>query len=156
MRRYTSPPLDLPVLDPGEGVDRADLVFYGVDHSGPSYEARVFVDAPDADETTPTDVEHGYVGSFTVFAHDGCYGDEGHCLPDQRETDAFDHRAPHPLRPWTRTVTAEAPLIEAVRARDVTQVSVTVVAIAAVDEASVTQEEGLLTFQSIRLLTYQD
>jgi hypothetical protein len=43
-----------------------------------------------------------------------------------------------------------------VRARDVTQVTVTVVAIAAVDEASVTQEEGPLSFESIRLLTYED
>ena len=42
MPRWTSQPLDVPSLDEGESVDRADVVFYGVDHSGPSYEARVY------------------------------------------------------------------------------------------------------------------
>ena len=151
MTRYVSPPLDVPVLDEGETVDRADLVFYGVDHSGPSYLARVFVDAPDAGPETPTDDEHGYVGAFTVFGHDGCYGDAGHCLPGDRHADEFDQRPPHPLTPWTKTVIAGRPLLDRLEDRGVMQVTVTVVALAAA-----AGDGGALQIAGVRLLAYQD
>src|SRR5659263_568900 len=38
------------------------------DHGGPSYEARVFFDTPDATADTPLERAAGYVGSFTVLA----------------------------------------------------------------------------------------
>jgi hypothetical protein len=40
--RYTSPALELPPAD--RPFARADLIFYGLDHSGASYEAQVFLD----------------------------------------------------------------------------------------------------------------
>ena len=40
MTRFHSEPLDLPA--DRTDVARADLIFYGVDHSGPTYEARIF------------------------------------------------------------------------------------------------------------------
>jgi hypothetical protein len=159
MQRFVSPPLDVPVLDEGEQVDRVDVVFYGVDHSGPSYQGRVFVDNPDADAETPTDDAHGYVGSFTVFGHDGCYGDEGHCLPDSRETDDFDHRAPHPLAPWTKTVIAGAPLLERVQAASTTSVTITMVPIVVrARNAEEPADAGAdpAPVDSVRLLTYED
>ena len=80
-----------------EELTRADLVFYGVDHSGPTYEARVFLNNPRArDADTARDAEQGYAGSFAVFGHSGCFGAEGHCLPDQRTTDEFDRAAAAP------------------------------------------------------------
>jgi hypothetical protein len=103
MKRFQSQPLDLPAER--EHVTRADLVFYGVDHSGPTYEARIFLDNPRATDKTPLDVENGYAGSFTVFGHGGCFGAEGHCAPKDRYVDEFDRRPPHPLTPLTVAVT---------------------------------------------------
>jgi hypothetical protein len=51
--------------DPG----RAELVFSGVEQAGRSFEARVFLDNPDADDRTPRTPEAGYVGSFHVYGH---------------------------------------------------------------------------------------
>lgn len=83
---------------------RADLHMSGVDHSGPSYEGRVFLNHPDADENTPLTVEAGYAGSFHVFGHGGCYGDEGHCeVPAKRGP--YDRRPPHPLLPEDHHIT---------------------------------------------------
>jgi hypothetical protein len=63
---------------------RADLRLLGVDIKVPTYEGRVFInstranlDTPTVD--TPTDLEHGYVGSYGIFGHSACLGDEGHC-----------------------------------------------------------------------------
>ena len=56
---------------------RADLVFFGLEHGGPSVEVRIFFNAPDADESTPTTDEAGFVGLFSIFGHGGCFGDEG-------------------------------------------------------------------------------
>jgi tyrosinase len=156
MRSYTSPPLDVPVLDPEEPIDRADLVFYGVDHSGPSYIARVFVDTPDASEDTPLDDDHGFVGVFTVFGHDGCYGDAGHCTPELRTTDAFDLRAPHPLTRWTKTLIAGKPLLDRLEDASVTQVTISVVAVSEPSISGTEPDDGPLQFDSVRLLAYQD
>lgn len=58
---------------------RADLIIHGLDHSGPSYEGRVFINNPKANHDTADDPAVGYAGSFYVFGHGGCLGDEGHC-----------------------------------------------------------------------------
>lgn len=103
----TREPLRIPTEE-GKGAGdytRADLIFYGVDHAGPSYEARVFLNRKDADADTPREAAAGYAGSFMVFGHDGCVGDEGHCDVEDRVVDEFDFRAPHPLEPWTKVVT---------------------------------------------------
>ena len=66
-------PLDLP--GPDLPFSRADLIFYGVDHSGGSYEGRVFLNAPQR-LARDADIDHpSYVGSFHVFGHIGCAGD---------------------------------------------------------------------------------
>ena len=107
MKRFVSPePLRIPVDEAGGAGEysRADLIFYGVDHSGPSYEGRIFFNRKRADLDTPRDPERGYAGSFMVFGHDGCAGDEGHCDVEDRVVDEFDYRAPHPLEPWTKVV----------------------------------------------------
>jgi hypothetical protein len=63
---YTIRPFDARGL---EGAKRVELVFAGVEHAGPSFEGRVFLDNPGADEGTPATPESGYAGSFHVYAY---------------------------------------------------------------------------------------
>jgi hypothetical protein len=44
-----------------------DLVFAGIDQAGPSFEGRVFLNNPAADESTARSPDSGYAGSFHVF-----------------------------------------------------------------------------------------
>ena len=154
MNVITSAPLELPEVDDIAELSRADLVFYGVDHSGPSYEGRVFLNNAGADATTARDPEQGYAGSFMVFGHNGCYGDEGHCLPDQRTTDEFDLRAPHPLTPLTITTIATEAVRRAVEDPDVREIAVTVVAVLPKDDLPRSSEQPL-SYEYVRLLTYE-
>jgi len=112
MKRFISDPLAVP--PPGEGYawSSAELIVYGVDHLGPSYEVRVFLEAPDADVTTPLTPETGYAGGFTVFGHGGCFGDDGHCDPADRYVDEYDVRLPHQSLPQTKVVDVTAALHE--------------------------------------------
>lgn len=64
MHAQTAPAISLPrSLRPR----RAELIFTGVDQAGPSFEGRVYLNAPAADERTPLAPEAGYAGSFHVF-----------------------------------------------------------------------------------------
>jgi tyrosinase len=150
----TTHPLELPELEDTDELSRADLVFYGVDHSGPSYEARIFVNNPNADADTERAAEQGYAGAFTVFGHNGCFGADGHCLPDQRSTDAFDVRAPHPLRGLTKTVIATDAIRRAIVEPETQAVTVTLVAVTPDDGfPKAGPEPG--RFDYVRLLTYE-
>ncbi len=84
---------------------RADLVFRGVDHSGVSYEVRLFLNNAKADVSTPRSAEEGYAGRFSVFGHGGCYGDDGHCNIPPASADPTDLALPHPLTPLNTYVT---------------------------------------------------
>ena len=88
---------------PGEAdrvpFSRADLMVTGVEHSGLSYEVRLFLNNPSATAATPRTAEQGYAGRDTVFGHGGCYGDEGHCEVPPQTTDPTDLRPAHPLHP---------------------------------------------------------
>ena len=66
MRSYTFRPIQLP-KDTGSG--SMQLVFSGVEQAGPSFEGRVFLNNPDADESTPATDDAGYAGSFHVFGY---------------------------------------------------------------------------------------
>ena len=138
MRRFASKPLD--VAADREEITRADLILYGVDHSGPSYEARIFLDNPRAD-----------AGSFAVFGHGGCYGDEGHCAPEDRFTDEFDRRPPHPLTRYIRTV----PVTEALKRTTGDQVRVQLVAVPRETKDSPASED-IAPIETVRLVAYQD
>jgi len=143
--RFVSGPIELPV--DAEDTSRADLVFYDVDHSGASYEARIFLNAPDADADTPRD-HPNYAGSFCIFGHGGCFGDVGHCdVPTER--DPFDLRPPHQLIPASKTVIITDAFKRIVGPQDETM-TVTVVAFAPGDTPN-----DVLQFDTVRLLTYQ-
>jgi hypothetical protein len=144
--RFVSDPIDLPQHEPDAEI-RADLVFYGVDHSGPSYEARIFLNAPDATADTPRDHPH-YAGSFCIFGHGGCFGDVGHCdVPE--EVDPFDLRPPHQLIPAAKTVIVSEAFARVVAPEDETM---TVTVVAVVPGAD---RHDVLQFDTIRLLTYE-
>ena len=146
MRRYVSEPIDNPVLGE-QPFERADLVFYGVDHSGPSFEARVYVNMPDADISTGHD-DPAYAGSFTIFGHAGCAGDEGHCDVPSGPRDPFDRRPPHGLTPQTRTVI----VTDALRRASSPELVVTVVAVRPGTDGPAAAD--VLRFDSFRLLTF--
>lgn len=149
MQRFISDPLPVPGESEGAGWAGADLLVYGVDHSGPSYEVRVFFDAPDADVGTPLTLEAGYAGCFTVFGHGGCFGDRDHCDPEDRVSDVYDLRLPHPILPQTKQV----PVTEALRRVATPAVRVTLVAVEP-DDASSARSSDALKATAIRLLTY--
>jgi hypothetical protein len=150
MARYvTQKPLDLPPRDTAVEGGRADLIFYGVDHLGPSYIGRVFLGNEGADENTPLDSANGYAGYFTIFGHNGCAGDEGHCDVPDVPTDPFNHALPHPLTPLTVSVDVSE-LLAQVKGR---RVSVTVVPIE--PHADGPKLSDALHFNSVRLVTYE-
>jgi hypothetical protein len=103
---FVSPPIPLTLGPNGLRFSRADIEFYGVDQSGPSYEARVFLNNPDADLDTPLTPESGYAGSFHVYGYGVWPADIG----EKRGTRPDD--APTIRAPITKTVIAT----EAVRA----------------------------------------
>jgi tyrosinase len=149
VERFVSDPIDLPDRESADEFGRADLVFYGVDHSGPSYEARIFINAPKADAGTPRD-DPSYAGSFCIFGHGGCFGDVGHCdVPDPADRDPFDLRPPHQLVPAAKTVIVTEAFKRLVAPDDATM---TVTVVAVVPGAD---KHDVLRFDTVRLLTYQ-
>jgi hypothetical protein len=146
---FRSKPLDVPVNR--EDITRADLIFYEVDHSGPSYVARVFLDNPKADADTPREPDSGYAGSFAVFGHGGCYGDEGHCAPSDRLRDEFDRRPPHPLTPQTRTLE----ITDALKRTTGEKTRVDVIIVIPESEVSAASQK-VSPCASVRLVAYQD
>jgi len=157
--RYISSPLELPSHDPAADFVRAELKFYGVDHSGLSYEARVFLNRPDASADTPREegVDGGYAGSFHIFGHGGCFGDVGHCDVPSGPRHPYDLRLSHPLTPDTKTVVITEPL-RRMRAHSA-ESSFTITVVAHVYDLGELplgrdQTEPLL-FDSVSLLTYE-
>jgi len=142
--RFTTAPLELP---PAEAAfARADLIFYGLDHSGASYEARVFIDqrgvGGEADSS-----HRAYVGAFFILGHGGCFGDVGHCdIPSER--DPFDLRPAHQLAPAVRVLTVTEPL-RALLERGVEAAKVTVTA-----HTEGRTPNDVLAFETVRLATY--
>jgi hypothetical protein len=148
MDRYDSDPIPLPEQD--EEFARADLIFSGVDHSGPSFEARVYFDNADADESTARDPDAGYAGSFYIFGHGGCFGDVGHCDVPTGPRDPFDYRPPHQLTPATKTVIV-TDAVKRVAGSD----SVRVTVVPVVDKGEKAKREDVLHFEAVRLVTYE-
>ena len=102
MAQFVANPLTVTLTAPGEPYYRADLEFHGVDHSKASFEGRLFINNPDAGPDTPTD-DDSYAGSFWIFGHGGCAGEEGHCEP-AAERRAFDFRPEHQLTTVSKRV----------------------------------------------------
>jgi hypothetical protein len=150
MDRYTTEkPFEVPVWEDQPTFYRADLHVSGLEHRGDYYEGRVFLDTPDADPGTPLEAESGYAGSFYVFGHGPCYGDEGHCEVPKGPIHPFDYRRPHGLNPRVAVVT----ITDALRRRidsGAKEVGVTIVPSNAHDE----DVGDTLHFERLSLVTY--
>ena len=129
---------------------RADLLFYGVENRGPSYEALVFLNAPEANLATPLDVETGFAGSFVVLGH-GCRSDARprRAFPTQR--DPFDSRPPHGLAPETKMVD----ITEAIRHPRCAGDMVTITVLPILPGAERARQGDVLFFSEVRLLFYR-
>jgi len=150
MERYDSSPVPLsPAVRAGE-FSGGQLIFYEVDHSGDSFEARVFVNNPDAVIDTPREPAHGYAGSFVIFGHGGCVGDEGHCDVPARQKDPFDSRSLHALTPQTKTVDVG----EALRRVHGDGDSIVVTVLAILAGADSAELADVLEFSAMRLVAY--
>ena len=128
---------------------RADIEFQQVDHSGPSFEARVFLNNPEATADTPLVPEEGYAGAFHIFGHGGCFGEVGHCdVPSRRP---FDPRPEHPLSPARKVLICTDALRKVIE--DTQEVAVTVGAVVT-SVTEKTEDTNFLEFGGIRVLTY--
>ena len=151
---YRSDPISTPAPEQATKIARAELVFYGVDHSGLSFEARVFVENEEATMETP-DEDPSYVGSFRIFGHGGCFGEEGHCDVPRGSQDAFDLRLPHQLLPHTKTVGITDFLQERLQRRNSGPMIVTVIPVArGWPNSQEGATENLLKFERLALVTY--
>ncbi len=154
LARYVSEPLPVPALEESDFY-RADLEFHGVDHSGSSFGAHVFLNNLDADETTPQDETSGYAGSFYIFGHGGCFGDEGHCDIPQGPRGPFDRRLPHALTPQKKMVIITEPLRRLLRRRRETgEDTLTVTVVPVASDSPVVAPEDLFRFERLALVTY--
>ena len=129
---------------------RADVVFEGVEHGGPSFEARVFLNNEAANENTSTVGEQGYAGSFHIFGHGGCFGQVGHCEV-RGNPRPYDPRPGHPLTPARKTVIATAAVRRAVTKSR--QLTVTVVPIVRAGTL-LCDFNDVLKFDKISIRTY--
>jgi hypothetical protein len=148
MQTFTSTAIENPASAEQPDFARADLVFYGVDHSGPSFEARIFLNNPEAGVATARDDASRYAGSFTVFGHAGCAGDIGHCDVPTGPKDPFDRRPPHALTPQTKTVIVTDAL------RKISDHAITITVVPVRPGAEGAEVVNALKFDRYSLLTY--
>ena len=146
---YVSPIIDLTGITPD--LRRADLEFANVDHSGATFEARIFFDNPAADQDAPKIAQVGYVTSFHVFGHGGCFGDVGHCEIHERRL--YDPRPTHQLTPALRKVVRVTDAIRRLLQQGRTGMTVTVVPVI----TSATERcdfENVLKFTHVKVVAY--
>lgn len=149
--KYTSAPMIVDTTTLPSQFTRADLEFHGVDHSGASYEARVFLNNPTADENTEPTLENGYVGSFHIFGHGGCFGDVGHCEINASPR-AYDPRPSHPLQPIKKVLIATDAVKSSLAQGN--EISITVVPMLSSWTEKCEDLENVLKFERINLVTY--
>jgi hypothetical protein len=148
LSKVTSPAIEPANL--GESYTRADIEFEALDHSGSSYEGRVYLNNPDAGPGTEPTPENGYAGSYHVFGHGGCYGDEGHC--DVTPRSPYDPRPPHGLSPTRKAVIAT----DAIRRAAATgKLTITVVPVLKGTTEKVPEDEAVPNFQAVSVITYR-
>lgn len=133
---------------------RADLVFYGLDHSGPSYEVRIFVNHPKPApprRSPPTPVSPtGSQYSATAAAS----GEEGHCEV-RPPVSVFDRRQPHPLVPAVRTLTVTDTIRDLIQ-HDAPTVTITAVPVIRPSPlATAEQATDVLVIDQVALHNYQ-
>lgn len=150
-KTYTSKPVPIEFAGPDHRYTRADLEIDGIFHSEASYEGRIFLNNPTANQDTPRTPDKGYAGSFHIFGHGGCLGDPGHCEVNEHNREAYDFRQPHPLTPAKKRVTVTNVLREIAKTNKAVTVTVVPVVTAA-NELCDTQ--NVFRFSDMKFVTY--
>jgi hypothetical protein len=151
---YVSQPFPLDLQKPEDRFYRIDLEIYGLDQGGASYEGRVFVNNPDANQETPKQDENGYAGSFYVFGHSGCFGDLGHCDVKMDRRD-YDLRPSHPLtKMFTRLIVTEPMRRHVEKGEKI--FSFTIVPVVRGGYSDMCDFENVLKFDRLSLVTYDE
>ena len=147
---FVSKPLVLDIKKLAHSFYRADLEFWGIDYSGPSYEGRVFINNSKANSKTRMTIKNGYVGSYFIFGHGKCFGDIGHC-EIRKEKDPYDLRPAHPLTPAYTYITITDQLIKI--GKNTTEFVVTIVP--ALSSGTIADdEEDVIKLDKIQIITY--
>ena len=73
----------LPLPGSAASANRVEVVLHDLDHSVPSFEARVFLNNPSADAATPLTPENGFAGSLHVYGA-GYWLDQASHFPRMR------------------------------------------------------------------------
>jgi hypothetical protein len=150
MEHYVSPPLQVPPPSELYKYDRVDLELYGVEHSGESFAVRVFINEPDAGPETPAHPENAsYAGSFYIFGHGPCLGDEGHCDVPAGPIQPYDFRPPHQLTPQYHRL----PITRALRA-SANEATFTATLVVVANRDGSYQPADLLEFRRVSLVAY--
>lgn len=132
---------------------RADIEIHNVDHSSASYEGRVFLNNPYANQKTELTLENGYVGSYHVFAHGGCFGSMGHCdIPTGRRR-TFDYRSSHHLRPQYKRIIITDALKELGRKTNKFTITIVPVLYGQQPTSGMDYKE-IVKFENIGIITY--
>ena len=149
---YVAKPIKINLTSFKHKIYRADLEIDGIDHSGASYEGRVFLNNPEADRDTPRNLKNGYVGSIYVFAHGGCYGDSGHC-EIRKERRRYDYRSSNPLLPIKKRLIITNALL---KMKGTKNIRVTIVPILSrnLPVRNISDLEDVIKIKTIRILTY--
>jgi hypothetical protein len=133
------------------GYKRADVVFHEVDQAVPSYEARIFVDNPEADAQTAPTEDNRYLGSFFVFGKFECWGEEGHC--DEPVRTKFDRRRNPTRYAKFRVRTRDGALAKLAAGRDELTLNIVAVLPKHPDYESVDPADAL-RFSRVSIVTY--
>ena len=135
-----------------ETFKKAHLEIYGVDHFRPSYRCLIFFDDTEITCNNASRDRESYAGSFTIFGHSTCYGDEGHCNLKEGQR-RFDLRRSHPLTKAMKRVDVTDALRRVAKYAD--KIDIVIVAIT-YDEENTTEPEGyLFSCEGLQLVTFQ-
>lgn len=136
---------------PATDFSSAHLEIGGIKHTGSSYEGLVYLNNPGATRETGADATAGYVGSFNVFGHGGCFGAEGHCeAPDERRR--FDNRPLNRAIRMKKRVDVSDALRNAAAAED--ELQFTIVA-RVTDGTPGLEPEGVLDVKRLSIVLYR-
>ena len=147
---FVSKPLILDIKKFGHSFYRADLEFWGIDHSGPSYEGRIFINNNKANSKTRMTIKNSYVGSYFIFGHGKCFGDIGHC-EIRKDRSPYDLRPSHPLTPAYTYITITDQLLKI--GKNTTEFVVTIVPVLASGTLG-EDEEDVIKLDKIQIITY--
>ncbi len=142
--RFVSGPIHVPEAVRGS-FRQAEVRLHRVPQLPRSCFIRVFLNLPDANASTPTDVP-GYAGYLAVFGHGPCYGGPGHCEIPPRRARPYDNRPRSHNTPRNHRINitkAVRRLLEA----GATSVQITLVAIG----ADYREENELLRLEGVSL-----